>query len=471
MFLFICIMITTLVGAFIPYPFGKPFSISNRETVQKIIRPDLHSINGFFGMIGPDVNVSNIQSLYELFTGDGVIHGVFFQNGTLTYVNHFIRTEKLVYEEVHGRMPTDPINTFFFIMIEAMRIFPNCIDVANTAILRTKHHLYALFERDVPYRISVNQNDQTIETVLKDTIFYPVAKHVSAHSKYDEETDTLETIDYRVMSQTVHYRRLLLTSDPATELSHIELPMKYMPITHDFVSTTESIVVIDSPNKLQHSNLSSYGMPVHFCSDLPTYIYVVNKRTRDIETYTYPTGFYIFHFASATESRDHIEILASIYRELDMNSLNLHGTYSKLVLNKQKKTCSIYTTRELQQYNLEFPVRYGDSIVMRHLHDNKARCFVICKDLRIQQRIWLCNLSICGEPVIVDNNGIPTLLCFTSNDTHSYLTVVALSTLSQIHIPIQNDIRIGFHSIYLHGSEKNQTIQTKENIVPLPINP
>ena len=43
-------------------------------------------ISGFYGLIGPNTDYKNISSLYDLFTGDGVIQGVFLENGTANYV-------------------------------------------------------------------------------------------------------------------------------------------------------------------------------------------------------------------------------------------------------------------------------------------------------------------------------------------------------------------------------------------------
>jgi hypothetical protein len=471
MIVLLCIMMCAVaVQSFIPYPFGAPFRIKDREVRQTIHRPELSNINGFFGMIGPDVNATSVSSLYELFTGDGVINGVFFDNGTLTYVNHFIRTEKLLYEETNGRMPTDLMHSLWFMVIRALRLFPNCMDVANTALLRTRNHIYAMFERDIPYRIAIDTEDKTIDTVCKDPL-YPGGRHVSAHSKYDAESDTMETLDYEVMTQTVYYRRFRLGTDPTDP---VEFHMKYLPITHDFISTPECIVVIDSPIQIQTTPGELHGIPIQFRADLPTYIYVLDKRRQKIHTYTYPTGFYIFHFASFRETSDRIEIIAPMYTDLNMNSLDLRGTYSKLVLYKHGGKVMMYSTNELKKYNLEFPVaisaynpRYGIDlvvdeplIILRHFHDRKARCFVLCKGLRIVRRIWLKNLSVCGEPAVIDPETNPTLVCFTNDDSRSYLSLFSLTNSSQIHVPIQNDIRVGFHSIYV-----------SRNIIPTPIKP
>ena len=59
----------------------------------KPTKPTLHKIHGFYGLIGPDVDTAKTESLYDLFTGNGVIQGVFFEDGKITFVKHHIRTE------------------------------------------------------------------------------------------------------------------------------------------------------------------------------------------------------------------------------------------------------------------------------------------------------------------------------------------------------------------------------------------
>jgi hypothetical protein len=70
----------------------------------KFHQSKIKEINGFYGMIGPDVNIKKIKTLYELFTGDGIIHGIFLENGKITQISHKIQTEKLKYESIHGKI-------------------------------------------------------------------------------------------------------------------------------------------------------------------------------------------------------------------------------------------------------------------------------------------------------------------------------------------------------------------------------
>jgi carotenoid cleavage dioxygenase-like enzyme len=123
---------------------GKPFQISNREITKHIPYNKISSldtqnivknINGFYGMIGPDIDESKIKSVYELFAGDGIIQGIFFDNGNITFVKKFIRTEKLVFEEKYGKIPNNLFMTALFTIGSTLKLLPNIIGRANTALI------------------------------------------------------------------------------------------------------------------------------------------------------------------------------------------------------------------------------------------------------------------------------------------------------------------------------------------------
>ena len=65
------------INSFIHIHFGPSIKIQNKELNYKInynfSRKEseiINKINGFYGLIGPDVNKSNVNTLYDLFTGD-----------------------------------------------------------------------------------------------------------------------------------------------------------------------------------------------------------------------------------------------------------------------------------------------------------------------------------------------------------------------------------------------------------------
>ena len=74
----------------------------------------INNINGFYGLIGPEYNISNINSLFELFIGHGNIQGVFFNNGNITFIKKFINTDIYNFEKKYGKIKII-IFTFFFL--------------------------------------------------------------------------------------------------------------------------------------------------------------------------------------------------------------------------------------------------------------------------------------------------------------------------------------------------------------------
>jgi len=90
---------------------NKIFKISDNEIIEtidytNILAKDkqiISKINGFYGIIGPDIDITTTSTLYDLFLGNGNIQGVFFKNGELTFIKYFIRTEKLLFEVAYNK--------------------------------------------------------------------------------------------------------------------------------------------------------------------------------------------------------------------------------------------------------------------------------------------------------------------------------------------------------------------------------
>lgn len=129
-FIFILVVcyISTSLSYFFNFKFGNPFKVRDtkiniplpQETQQKI-----RDVSGFYGLIGPDVNMFNVTSLFQMFMGDGTIQGLFFDQGNVTYVQHHIQTEKLKYEQRNGRIPKDPFIYALFLVFSKLRLLPN----------------------------------------------------------------------------------------------------------------------------------------------------------------------------------------------------------------------------------------------------------------------------------------------------------------------------------------------------------
>ena len=433
---------------FLNIQFGKPFKISKKEINKKITYnlPNhdadmIKKINGFYGMIGPDVNISTVNNLYDLFTGDGNIQGIFFDNGELTYIKNFIRTDKLLYEEINGRIPNHWIINFLFIVLEKTGLIPNMMGMANTAMLNIENNTYALFERDLPYLLDIDYNNKCINTIKKVNI--KGLSHFSGHSKY--VNNKIETIDYHILTKSIDYFQLDKSFDVLTKRA---IYMENLPITHDFITVDDIILLTDSPFSFHIDDITNIRVPVKFNNKKPTNIHVINKTDSSINRFVSNESFYIFHYADINDNENSIDIYAPIYEDVDFSKININGKYRKLSIDKTTKEVRIVKNELLEKFNLDFPIKYKNRVILRNIHNNCINGFVICENLYIKHILFLKDKFICGEPAITEIDNIPYLFSFAYNSENSYLIIIELENYKIIEIPLNENVNIGFHSIF-----------------------
>ena len=439
---------TTAWNPFPPVRWGNPISIASQEIHSRITHELSESdysvvkkLNGFYGMIGPNINVTSINKLYDLFTGDGNIQGVFFNNGELAFTKTFIRTEKLLFEEEHGQMPKHFITRVIFMFLNKVIGTPNFMGVANTAMIKIKNKIYALFERDHPYLIDIDVDNQNIKTVKKTNI--AGIETFSAHSKYDPIQNLVHTIDYNFLDNSVSYYSM---DDNFEMITTHKFHTSYLPLTHDFIVLEKDILICDSP---LFFHIDSKQIPVKFHKDKPTIFRTINKKTGETRTFPHHDSFYIFHYADYRESDRHIEIYASVYENLDFSELNINGKYRHIAIDKQTGKVHILKNPILEKHNLDFPIKMGKYVILRNIENNRITGFLVCDGLSIRKRISLDNKSACGEPIITEIDGKAHLVTFAYDQDQGYIVIVNMETFHQIEIPIQHKINIGFHSIYV----------------------
>ena len=449
---------------FFNIPFSKKFNIKDQERNVKIKyklpffqQRIVNKMNGFYGIIGPDVNMTNVKTLFDLFIGDGNIQGVFFNNGELTYVKHFVQTDKLVYEEKNGRIPNDGMMNALFFFMSKVNLLPNLLGLANTAIMNVHDKSYALYERDKPYLIDIDFENKQIRTLEK--MKNVQVNHFSAHSKFDSANNRIHSIDYKILTKTVTYHQL---NDNLEPLLKINIKTKYLPIVHDFYKIQNKILVTDSPVVYDIQSLFKGEIPVKLDKNQNTIIHVLDlleantkKRKNQIpQMFKTNESFYLFHYADCKEDENVIEIYASLYDELDFSQINIVGKYRKIVLNKRTKDAVIEKNEELEQMDLDFPIKFENKIVMRHLKDKIIDGFVVCQDLRIIKKIYLKDRFCCGEPSISYIEGVPYLITLAfhfENTEQGYVILINMKNYNKIQIPIGEKLNIGFHSIFLEN--------------------
>jgi hypothetical protein len=421
--------------------YNKRFIIGTREIKKEINQYDNEHFptSGFYGLIGPDVDKLSINNLYDLLTGDGVVQGVFFDNETITFVNHFVRTDKLVYEEKYGRFSKNHFMMMLYMVMTKLNIIPNIMGLANTALLPIDDRIYALFEQDLPYELKLDFEKKEIRTIEKKKI--KGIKHFSGHSKNID--NTIHTLDYDPVYRTATY---IVLDNYFNVLKRISTKTKHLPIIHDFHVLKNGFLFIDSPFSIDVLR----KVPVVF-GNKPTYIHIVNGFSRTC--YECENPFYLFHYADVKENEKTYEILGSQYDSINFANLKIHGKYRKIIINKKSKKVFILKNRVLEKMNLDFPIKWGEYVVLRCIENNNITGFVVCRGLDIvNDKKMPTNRYVYGEPVIITKSCSPYLIGFAYDSMgNNYLFSYHLfeDTYNEVSISPDINLSIGFHSVFI----------------------
>lgn len=412
-----------------------------------IHRSKIKQINGFYGLAGPDVNVSKIKTLYELFTGDGMIHGVFLENGKIEQISHKIQTEKIKYETLHGKFVNHISMQPIYMFLNKIGLLPNTMGLANTAFMKVLNRFFVLFERDLPYEIKVDFENKTVDTMNK--LCIRGLDNFSAHSKVNDTTGKIYSLEYNVILNVVSC--LMLNMD-INVIQKIVVRPKYIPVIHDlwYLEKSNSTLFADSPLEFSFKKMFDAKIPVVFNPKKPTYIRVISHKDNKQTVYYSKHGFYLFHYAEVVETDSEIRIYAPIYFNMAFDNLNIHGEYSVLVLDKKTRDIFIYRNHELENYNLDFPIKWGNYVILRNIKRKKINGFVICKGINIVRRIFLKDRYIYGEHMLYERDGISRIMCFGyDNKDNKYFFLINPENGELFEFPLKKQLNIGFHSIFI----------------------
>jgi len=428
--------------------------------------------NGFYGLIGPNIDPQKVSTLYELFIADGIIQGVFFKNGEPTFKTFKINTDKRKFEKKFGKIPQNLATTFFLFLFNKWKILPNLAGTANTAIMRTPDCLFALFERDLPYKLKIDFLNQEINTLSR--LHIPRMDTFSAHSKIIN--GEIHTLDYDILFRRVYYYILDLDFKIKKKVT---ISTSYLPVIHDFVVLGDSIIFMDSPFYFNRRILFSAQMPVSFNEKSSTKIHIYNLTSDSVRTVELPKGTFIFHYADFQETENHIDLFASLYESLNFSSVKIHGKYRKIRIHKGSPQVEIEIDPDTDQYDLEFPVSFTppnnsflnsffDKMlnpisnpipnpnttlhpqILLHLGNGGFDGVFVIEALKIKKKIFMKNKMICGEPAVFYEKKHPFLIGFSYDVSfNGYLFVIDLISFEIREFNLHQKMTIGFHSIYI----------------------
>ncbi|MDG1957657.1 MAG: carotenoid oxygenase family protein [Candidatus Binatia bacterium] len=243
-----------------------------------------------------------MPDLYHPFDGDGMLHGVEFDQGKATYRNRWIETRGLLREREEGKALWGGFNTIGKVEPPADMPMKN---LANTAMVYHNKKLLALWEAGLPHEISLPD----LGTVGEEN-FGGWNHAVSAHPKVDPVTGEMILFCYSYgQAPFVKYGVV----DPKGKLVHetaIDLAGKPVMI-HDMAITEHYSLIFDMPVTFSLDRVMNGGEAFDWEPENGARIGVVPRygQGSEIKWFDVETG-YIFHTFNAWEEGDEIVLQA-----------------------------------------------------------------------------------------------------------------------------------------------------------------
>lgn len=274
-------------------PVREEVSAGDLEVVGEIPR-DLY---GAYFRNGPNP-ASPPKGMHHWFDGDGMIHGIWFENGRARYANRYIRTADFELEREGARempgifFPAEP-------RAERTTVYK---DTANTDLVFHDGRLLALwYVSGQPVSIDA----ATLETLGAETFAGKLPKNVSAHSKVDPRTGEFVFFDYELYEPKMSVG-VASKEGRLTHYQEIDLPGPRLP--HDMGLTENYVVLHDLPVVFTEQAIRRRMWQIHV-ADQPTRFGVVPRRGGAVKWFEFPTC-YVYHVINAWEEGDEVVMAA-----------------------------------------------------------------------------------------------------------------------------------------------------------------
>lgn len=277
-------------------PVEREVAADDLDVIGEIPR-DLHG--GYFRN-GPNPQTPP-AGMHHWFDGDGMIHGIWFENGKARYANRYVGA---VDNTADG---LSPFGGIFEPAKDAPGRTVHYRDTANTDLVYHNGNLLALwYISGQPVAV----NASTLETIRTETFNGKLPGNISAHSKVDLETGELVFFDYALYEPKM-WTGTVSATGVLTQFQEIDLPGPRLP--HDMGMTENYVILHDLPVIFTEQAIRNRLWQIHV-ADQPTRFGVV-PRNREKTGRGDPTWFefptcYVYHVINAWEEGDDVVMAA-----------------------------------------------------------------------------------------------------------------------------------------------------------------
>lgn len=257
-------------------------------------------LRGSFVRNGPNPMFEPIGR-YHMFDGDGMLHGLTFDEGSVSYRNRWIRSRGLGAEMRLGRAVYPGLgDVTAFPSRELTGDAGPVKNPANTHIISHAGRYLALWEGGLPTEVTAS-----LDTVGEYDFGGRLRGAMTAHPRLDPRTGEMFFFGYSVFEPLIRYH-VVDASGVLVHSAEIELPAPVM--MHDFVITEHHAVLLDSPLVFDVANLGK-GPMVQWRPGNGTRIGVLPRRggAEEVRWFDVEDG-HVQHFWNGWVEGDRIEL-------------------------------------------------------------------------------------------------------------------------------------------------------------------
>ena len=242
---------------------------------------------------------------YHMFDGDGMLHGLDFEDGRVRYRNRWLRTAALEAERRVGRALygglTDSNPPGDEVLLDNE---PRMKNPANTNIIRHAGRYLALWEGGQPTIVT-----DDLDTVGLDDFAGALLGPVTAHPRIDPVDGKLLFFGYSPFPPYLRYHEVD-ASGKLVKTVEIDLPNPIM--IHDFLVTREHVIFMDSPAVFDFEHFRQGGGIINWKPEEGTRLGIMPREgdASDLRWFDVPDA-YVFHFLNAWTEGDRVHVFGA----------------------------------------------------------------------------------------------------------------------------------------------------------------
>ena len=257
-------------------------------------------LSGVYLRNGPNPRFPPLGSYTYPLEGDGMVHGLWMEEGRARYANRWVRTRGMAAEERAGRALYGGLVTPAFVDTALLGPEPDPgwpfrLDPFINVVRHAGRYL-ALEEGTPPYELT-----DELETLGLYDFSGALPAGMCAHPKLDPVTGELVLFRYDVEEPYLTWAVVGadgVVTRPPTPVAGVD--RGYM--IHDFAITEHYVVLVIGPGVLDVEAMLSGGDALQWRRELGTRVAIIEREGSAAPSWIETDAFWVWHFANAYET-------------------------------------------------------------------------------------------------------------------------------------------------------------------------